>query len=347
MNLITPLSVREFSLLGTTASPLFDNPVVVIWLGACILLAIGTGVRRVALRRADAEERQKRLGSLVVWWVIVGATGLLAFAGAWAAAAIMVLISSVGMREFLRMVDSESVIARPWLVTTVLPAAIHLIAASPFVELHLALPALILVALAISQWSSSGAPKFSSAASLAFWGIMLIAYGPSWLVAMVRLANEQGIKAPAGGWLVFLIFQVILNDISQALFGRRWGRHKITPLLSPGKTWEGFFGGALVTFLAVAISAPWITSLGQDAIPVIVAQTSMELPAWLGTLGAAIVIVVFGFCGDITMSAVKRDVGVKDTGHWIPSQGGMLDRIDSLTFVAPMLFWYARWLGVL
>lgn len=327
---------------------LFTNPVVVVWLGACILLAIGTCVRRVSVRHADVKERQKRLGSLVAWWVIVGATGLLAFAGPWAAAAIMIVISYVGMREFLRMVDSESVIARPWLVTTVLPAAIHLIAASPFVELHLALPALMLVALAISQWTSTGATRFSSAASLAFWGVMLIAYGPSWLVAMVRVASEQEINAgPAGGWLVFLIFQVILNDITQALFGRRWGRHKITPLLSPGKTWEGFFGGALVTLLAVALSAPWITSLGQDVIPVVIAQTSVQLPAWLGTMGAAFVIVVFGFCGDITMSAVKRDVGVKDTGHWIPSQGGMLDRIDSLTFVAPMLFWYARWLSVL
>ena len=335
--------IARFSLPELSA-----NPVVQVWLGACLLLAIGTVVRRVSLRNAELSERQKQMGSLVDWWVIVLATGVLAFAGEWAAAAVMTLISVVGLREYLRMVDSEASIGRPWLVTTAASLIIHIIAASQLVELHLALPALILIALAINQWSSAGATRFSTSTSLAFWGIMLIAYGPSWVVAMVRVAGKTaGEDLPAGGWLVFLIFHVILNDISQALFGRRWGRNKITPLLSPGKTWEGFIGGALVTLFAVAISAPLLTPLGRELIEVSVAGGTIQLPSWVGTVGAAVVIVMFGFCGDITMSAVKRDVGVKDTGHWIPSQGGMLDRIDSLTFVAPMLYWFARWVDVL
>lgn len=332
------------------------NPTVVVWLAAAVLLGSGTAMRFFSLRkplpedasddqiREHQQERRKRLGSLVAWWVILLGTGLLAFAGPYPAAVVMTLISYVGMREYLRMLDSEGQVAQPLIATLLLPLSIHLIAASPLRTLHVALPPLMLLGLSILQWGRSGAQNFAKTNATTFWGIMLIAYGPSWLV---RLTGDSTLSRATGGWLVFVIFQVILNDISQALVGRRWGRHKITPKLSPGKTWEGFIGGALITLVAVALMAPLLTPLGVRDVKLAWGADVLTLPAWIGLFGAAAVIVVFGFCGDITMSAIKRDVGVKDTGHWIPSQGGMLDRIDSLTFVAPTVYWYALWIGAL
>ena len=98
-------------------------------------------------------------------------------------------------------------------------------------------------------------------------------------------------------------------------------RHKVTPSVSPNKTWEGLIGGITTTTLLAALIGPYLTPMDM---------------AWSALAGA--VIGVAGFLGDITVSAVKRDLGVKDSGGLIPGHGGILDRVDSLTYAAPAFF---------
>jgi phosphatidate cytidylyltransferase len=112
-------------------------------------------------------------------------------------------------------------------------------------------------------------------------------------------------------------------DIFAYLIGRAWGRHKFAPRVSPKKTWEGAIGGFVCSFGVVMLAA-WI--LGFSLVPII---------------GLGILIPLATIAGDLTESMLKRSAGVKDTGNWIPGHGGLLDRLDSLIFVIPTVYYYA------
>lgn len=118
-----------------------------------------------------------------------------------------------------------------------------------------------------------------------------------------------------------------LNDVAQYLWGKSLGRHKIVPKVSPNKTWAGFLGGVATTTLLAWLIAPWLTPL-----------TEME------SVLAGLLIGVCGFVGDVVISALKRDIGVKDSGSLLPGHGGILDRLDSLTYTAPLFFHFIRYL---
>jgi phosphatidate cytidylyltransferase len=122
--------------------------------------------------------------------------------------------------------------------------------------------------------------------------------------------------------LVFLLLVATeANDVFQYVCGKLFGRHKIVPRVSPNKTWEGFIGGWLLTAAMLLFAGPLFT----------------PLTGW-GLWIVAVLLPVAGFAGDVTFSAIKRDIGVKDTSNYIPGHGGVLDRIDSLTFTAPVYF---------
>ena len=108
--------------------------------------------------------------------------------------------------------------------------------------------------------------------------------------------------------------------------GRAFGRRKLAPAVSPGKTWEGAAGGLLAVVALAAAAAPW---LGRPRGGLVV---------------ASVVVAAFSIVGDLTESLFKRQAGLKDSGHMIPGHGGLLDRIDSLTAAAPLLLLADGWL---
>lgn len=112
-------------------------------------------------------------------------------------------------------------------------------------------------------------------------------------------------------------------DIFAYLTGRMWGRRKFAPCVSPNKTWEGAIGGFVCSFGIIMLTA-WILNL--PLVPII---------------GLGILIPLATIAGDLTESMLKRSAGVKDTGNWIPGHGGLLDRLDSLIFVIPTVYYYA------
>jgi CDP-diglyceride synthetase len=128
--------------------------------------------------------------------------------------------------------------------------------------------------------------------------------------------------------MVCVLFLVWAADIGAYLVGRTWGRHKILPLVSPGKSWEGFIGG-LVSVLLVAI----IESIFIEPF---------YLSRWLLL---AVITSLFSVVGDLWISILKRHTGLKDTGFLIPGHGGILDRLDSLLAAAPIFYFGLKILG--
>ena len=138
------------------------------------------------------------------------------------------------------------------------------------------------------------------------------------------LLDIDGYDASNGKLLLFLVVVVQSSDVLQFVWGKLVGRRKIAPTISPNKTWEGFFGGVACATL-VGAGLWWATPFN---------------PWQAATM--SFVIAVAGFAGGLVMSAIKRDRGVKDFGSLLPGHGGVLDRIDSLLFAAPIFFHLTR-----
>ncbi len=173
-----------------------------------------------------------------------------------------------------------------------------------------------------------GEPRdFLRSAGTLHWGLMTMVFSISHVAYLLVLptAGESGAGGP--GLLLYLVFLTQSNDVAQFLWGKSMGRRKIVPNVSPNKTWEGFLGGVGTTTVLAVVLSGLLTPL---SIPL----------AFL----AGIIISTAGFVGDVTISAVKRDIGVKDSGSLLPGHGGIMDRIDSLTYTAPLFFHFIYYL---
>ena len=166
---------------------------------------------------------------------------------------------------------------------------------------------------------------FLRAAGTLHWGLMTTVFSLSHVAALLTLpiANPNG---GGPGLVLYLVVLTQLNDVAQYLSGKTFGRHKAMPSVSPGKTVEGLLSGLATTILLAWLLAPLLTPL--DVVE---------------SLQAGAIIGLGGFIGDVVVSALKRDLGIKDSGTLLPGHGGILDRIDSLTYTAPLFFhfvWY-------
>jgi phosphatidate cytidylyltransferase len=159
------------------------------------------------------------------------------------------------------------------------------------------------------------------------WGMMMMLFGLSHISYLLVLPPENAVGAGGAGLILYLVVLTQGNDVAQYLWGKLLGKHKVVPKVSPNKTWEGLVGGVATTVGLAYLLAPFLTSLSP-----------------LHILFSGLIIGIGGFIGDVNISALKRDIGVKDSGTTIPGHGGVLDRIDSLTFTAPMFFHFIRYL---
>jgi phosphatidate cytidylyltransferase len=167
---------------------------------------------------------------------------------------------------------------------------------------------------------------FIRAAGIIHWAMMLTVFCLSHVAYFLVLPDKNKLAGPIG-LVLFVLFSTQFNDVCQYVWGKKFGKHKITPKVSPNKTWEGFLGGLGTTALCCTIIAPYLTPL-----------STMQ-----GLLGG-LLIAGAGFVGDVVVSSIKRDLHIKDSGTLIPGHGGILDRMDSLTFTAPLFFHFTYYL---
>ena len=169
-----------------------------------------------------------------------------------------------------------------------------------------------------------GAPydKMIASSGATILGVLYVVLLGSYLVA-VRTGFQHALSAD----LLSFFFLILMGaDIGAYYVGRAIGKHKLAPTISPGKTWEGLFGGVIAALALAAVAHFWFFP---------------ELPLkW--ALPLAAVMIVLGILGDLTESALKRGAGAKDAAKILPGHGGILDRLDSLLFNAPLLYYFAR-----
>ena len=215
------------------------------------------------------------------------------------------------------------------------PAAGLLAAAALIVLFYFARPhnppdpqALLLVVILLTVCSLvsamlRGAPfdRMIASSAVTVLGVLYVAFLGGHLIAV-----RTGFSSQLSKHLLLFFFLVIMGGDSGAYYaGRTFGRHKLAPTISPGKTWEGAVAGMLTSLLLAAAAHYWF-------FPELSLKFALPLAAVMNVVG------VFG---DLTESALKRGVGTKDTAQILPGHGGMLDRIDSLLFTAPLIYYFA------
>ncbi|QDU96313.1 phosphatidate cytidylyltransferase [Lignipirellula cremea] len=290
-------------------------------------MLVGTGIRWASLRKADTPEAESRLASLRTWWILAGLLAANVLLGPVAICVTLTVVGWLGLREYFAITaPADAVRPGQWLALAIVPVHYLLVGLGQLGAAWLLLP-LILVGLCLAEGGTSPRGAFFWKAWIEFRGVLLVVFCLSHAVLLFTARGEDVSYSQAAGRFLFLVLLTELNDISQALWGRRLGVHKITPVLSPHKTWEGLIGGAITTVLAAVALGYGLSSWNQG-------------PGWLFSGLAGLMISLGGFAGDLSISAIKRQAGVKDSGDLLPGMGGVLDRIDSLNFTAPLFFYF-------
>lgn len=289
-------------------------------------------------QKRDRDWRELR-ARIRTWWVIAGLVAGSLLLSPTSAIWFFAFVSFLSLKEFFSLIPSRRADRRVmfWAYLSI-PIQYAWIAMDWYgmfiifipVYLFLFLPArLILIgetkgflhSIATVQWGLMGTVFFLSHA--AYLLTLHVAHNPR--VAPVW-RHEHASMYPEPGLLLLLLMLTQCNDIAQFLWGKSFGNRKIAPRVSPGKTWAGFLGGLGTTIVLGMLLGPALTMLDT-----------------LRSTIAATVIAITGLLGDLNISALKRDLGIKDAGAMLPGHGGVLDRVDSLIFTAPVFFhfvWY-------
>ena len=236
----------------------------------------------------------------------------------------LMLISYLSLKEFLSLIPTRKTDRKVllWAYLSI-PAMYYIIYIRWMVLFYLFIPLYMFILISIRMVLSANTDGFLKNLAVVQYGLMTTVYALGYLGMIAIIPIEYNPQAGAMGLLFYILVLTVANDFMQMFSGKAFGKHKIVPKVSPNKTWEGFIGGIIGTTILSVIMGHFLTPF-----------TIIQL------VFAGIVLAIAGFFGDVTMSAIKRDLGVKDTSTLILGHGGILDRLDSLLFTAPLFYHY-------
>jgi phosphatidate cytidylyltransferase len=259
------------------------------------------------------------------WWVMTAIFAAAIAMGIGGACVFFAIISFLTLREMItlaptRRADHHTLF---WAFFVIVPLQYYLIYIGWYGLYSIFIPVYCFLFLAIRSTLTGDYTHYLERTAKVQWGVMICVYCLSHAPALLTLH----ISAQPKSWklLVFLVIVVQMSDVLQYVWGKMLGKRKVAPHISPNKTWEGFIGGVL----SAAVIGMAMYRLTPFTLPV--------------TALVSLIVAIMGFFGGIIMSAVKRDAGVKDFGQLIAGHGGMLDRVDSLSFAAPIFFHILRY----
>jgi len=304
-------------------APLAVAPALLWGLGGVLVVLTLGAIAAAALPRLfphkDFANLRQRTNS---WWVMVALLSAALVLGWQATTVLFCVISFVALREFLPLApmrrEDRFVILAAYLAVLLNYA---FVAADQYGIYLVFIPVYCFMAAPFLMAGIGQTKGFLSTAATINWALMSCVYSIGYVAFLMRTPASEPLPAGPAGLVFLLLAATEANDVAQYVWGKLFGRHKITPRVSPNKTWEGFLGGWITTAALIWFVGPHFAPLEGAG------------RAWI-----AATLPLAGFAGDVTMSAIKRDIGVKDTSALIPGHGGMLDRADSLTFTAPLYF---------
>ena len=305
------------------ASPLIQMGLVVLG-----VLLVGT-VAVAGLRRSRSDQDFSELSARVrAWWIMAAIFFAAIVVSNRISLVFFGLMSFWAMKEYVTLLKTRPADHHALVLTFLaIPIQYLWIGLNPpwYGMFIIFIPVFMLLSLPVRMVISKETKGFVESASQIQWGLMIFVFGLSHLAFLLTLPITGNGVANGRTLVLFLVFVVEMSDVLQYIWGKTLGRHKIIPTVSPNKTWEGFVGG-IATAMILSLAIRFLTPFSV-----------------LETLWVSLLITVAGFFGGAVMSAVKRDFGVKDFGSVIPGHGGMLDRVDSLCYAAPIFFHYVRY----
>ncbi|OCG19322.1 MULTISPECIES: phosphatidate cytidylyltransferase [unclassified Gilliamella] len=306
----------------------YQRDILLLFIGIGILLIIASIIgwllkRRLSCPNSVIDNLNKRINA---WWVMVAIIGVTFWVGELAIIFLFFVLSGIALREFLTLTpisryDSYALIFAYFIA---LPLQYILVVMSWYGLFSIFIPVYGFLLLSILAAITGSTDHFLARIAEVQWGLMITVYSISCVPALLILpiSNYQDRNLLL---IAFLVLVVQLSDVLQYMFGKLFGKHKISPNLSPSKTVEGFIGGILSASL-IGACLFWLTPFSFMQAGLI-----------------SLMITLLGFLGGLVMSAIKRDRGIKDWGNLIGGHGGVLDRLDSVCFAAPIFFHVVRY----
>lgn len=296
-----------------------------VWLfgGVAGLLVVASLIGFVLSRQVKSEagiETVRNLNARIkAWWGMVAVFAVAFAFGKVVTLVLFALVSFYCLREFISLTPTRPAdhLAIVTAFYVFIPLQYWLIWYEWLAVLTIYIPVYAFLLLPVLSVIKGETENFLLRTAKIQWGLMLtvfcISHAPALLI--LNIPDYRNVYL-----LFFLVTVVQLSDVLQYVFGKLFGRHKIAPRVSPSKTVEGFVGGGLAA-TAIGAGLWWITPFTP-----------------LAAAGMAAAIVLAGFLGGLVLSAVKRSLGAKDWGTMIEGHGGALDRMDSVSFAAPLFF---------
>lgn len=300
------------------SGPAVTREVWMVMAGIVVLLIVASGVSWYLHQKGPAEKYVELRQRVQSWWIMVGVFGVAIAIDRRLSIVFFAFISFLALKEYLSLIPTRRADRRVlfWAYLSI-PIQYYWIYRGWYGMFIVFIPVWVMLLISGRMVLIGETKDFLRAVGTIQWGLMLMVFGISHQAYLLVLGGA--------GLVLYLVVLTQLNDVAQYLWGKSFGRHQITPTVSPNKTVEGLIGGIITTTALSYLLAPLLTPLDR----------------W-DSISAGLMISTGGFLGDITISALKRDLGVKDSGQLIPGHGGILDRIDSLTYTAPLFFHFLR-----
>ncbi len=304
----------------------FSNPLHVVMGFVLGFLVLAHVISFTLARLNKIKSPEELLLRIQSWWWIIGLLFLSILSGVTTSIVLFAFISFLALKEYLSIVPTRHSDRRVlfWAYLTI-PVQYYLVSIDWYGVFIIFIPVYAFLILSVRMVLTGKNDGFIHAVGVLHWGMMLTVYSVSH-VAYLLVLPLNGVTGAGFGLMLFLIMMTQLNDVCQYLFGKLLGKRKIIPSVSPNKTWAGFIGGLVSVTLLAGLLGSYLTPMDVQF-----------------SLLAGFIIAVSGFFGDVTISSVKRDLNIKDSGQLLPGHGGILDRIDSLMFTAPLFFHFIRY----
>jgi phosphatidate cytidylyltransferase len=298
--------------------------------GVFVLLVVASVIGAILARRATSDGARATIRNLnartAAWWVMVVVFGAALLIGRAGTVILFGLLSFLALREFVTLTPTRRGDHRTlfWAFFVITPLQYWIVWRDWYGMFAVLIPVWAFLFVPLRSALAGDCAEFLGRTARIQWALMICVFCVSHAPMLLTL-RIPGYEGSPMALLLYLVLVAQLSDVFQYVWGKTLGRHKIVPDVSPNKTWEGFVGGIL-TASGIGAALWWAT----------------PFTPWQSAL-VSFLICLAGFAGGLVMSAIKRDRGVKDYGTLIEGHGGVMDRIDSLCFAAPVYFHLIRY----